>query len=89
MKKQIKRTKHKNDGDDEVGSSSTSYLANTEDVPPTESTTEASESDSSTTNKPNNPAHQQLEQIFWSKSTNDEEKTREEEFDEYLADLLL
>lgn len=36
-----------------------------------------------------NVAHQQLEQIFWSKSTNAEEKTREEEFDEYLADLLL
>lgn len=37
----------------------------------------------------NEPAHQQLEQIFWTKSTNEEEKTREEEFDDYLADLLL
>lgn len=37
----------------------------------------------------NEAAHQQLEQIFWSKSTNEEEKTREEEFDDYLADLLL
>lgn len=34
-------------------------------------------------------AHKQLEQIFWTKSTSEEEKTREEEFDEYLADLLL
>lgn len=34
-------------------------------------------------------AQQQLEQIFWAKTTNEEEKTREEEFDEFLADLLL
>lgn len=37
----------------------------------------------------NDVAHQQLEQIFWTKSTNPVEKSREEEFDEYLADLLL
>lgn len=37
----------------------------------------------------NGVAHQQLEQIFWTKSTNPVEKTREEEFDDYLADLLL
>lgn len=37
----------------------------------------------------NEVAHQQLEQIFWKKSTNEEEKSREQEFDEYLADLLL
>lgn len=34
-------------------------------------------------------AQQQLEQIFWAKTTNEEEKTREEEFDDFLADLLL
>lgn len=30
-----------------------------------------------------------LEQACWTKTTNQEEKSREEEFDEYLADLLL
>lgn len=40
-------------------------------------------------NRTNDVAHQQLEQIFWSRSTDDVEKTREEEFDDYLADLLL
>lgn len=89
MKKQTKRSKHKKDGDDDVGCSSTLSQASAEDVPPTEFKIEASDSDSGTTNKPNDAGHQQLEQIFWSKSTNDEEKTREEEFDEYLADLLL
>lgn len=34
-------------------------------------------------------AAQNLEQGCWSKTTNQEEKSREEEFDEYLADLLL
>lgn len=34
-------------------------------------------------------AAQSLEQGCWSKTTNQEEKSREEEFDEYLADLLL
>ncbi|XP_031630818.1 protein FRA10AC1 homolog [Contarinia nasturtii] len=42
-----------------------------------------------TTTAPESSAVQQLEQIFWSKSTNDEEKSREEEFDDYLANLLL
>lgn len=37
----------------------------------------------------NKTTHQRLEEMFWSKSLNEEEKTREEEFDEYLADLLL
>lgn len=37
----------------------------------------------------NDAAHQQLEQIFWTKTTNEVEKTRDEEFDEYLSNLLL
>lgn len=32
---------------------------------------------------------QNLEHACWTKTTNQEEKSREEEFDEYLADLLL
>lgn len=37
----------------------------------------------------NDAAHHQLEQIFWTKTTNEVEKTRDEEFDEYLSNLLL
>lgn len=35
------------------------------------------------------PASQNLETRCWAKTTSHEEKSREEEFDDYLADLLL
>lgn len=88
MKKKAKHSKH--DNEDSGPSSSTSSMTHTENTSTTEQQISMT-SDESTAPivTGNGGAHQQLEQIFWSKSTNEEEKTREEEFDEYLADLLL
>lgn len=87
MKKKTKYNKHENE--ESASSSSTSSRINTENSSTTEQHTNESDEIPAPTITGNEVAHQQLEQIFWSKSTNDEEKTREEEFDEYLADLLL
>lgn len=87
MKKKSKHGKHKNE--DNAPGSSTSSCMNTQNSSTTEQYTNAPDELSAPSVTGNEVAHQQLEQIFWSKSTNDEEKTREEEFDEYLADLLL
>lgn len=88
MKKKVKHTKLENI--ESVPNASTSSCVSGENTPNAQqnvSTTD--ESTTAATHTVNEVAHQQLEQIFWSKSTNEEEKTREEEFDEYLADLLL
>lgn len=87
MKKKTKHSKHEND--DSVPSSSTSTSKDTDNNSSTDERINATDESAAPTITGNNVAHQQLEQIFWSKSTNEEEKTREEEFDEYLADLLL
>lgn len=90
MRKQTKHTKlrHKEDGASTSVSSSVSVDYSTT------TTTEVSDfnispSTDTVSNRGSDAAHQQLEQIFWTKSTEDVEKTREEEFDDYLADLLL
>lgn len=88
IKKRNKNCKHKNDINDSIDVPSTSSSSSK-----AENTTNAESSLKETaeciqTHKIDG-AHQQLEQIFWNKSTNEEEKTREEEFDDYLADLLL
>lgn len=87
IKKKSKHSKHEND--DSIPSSSTSTCLNTENSLTTEQNVNATDELTPPTHTGNEVAHQQLEQIFWSKSTNEEEKTREEEFDDYLADLLL
>lgn len=90
MKKQSKnekRSKHKNE--DNQRTSNPSTTANSNENSFTEHQSNSLDSVELPTSSGNDAAHQQLEQIFWTKSTNDEEKTREEEFDEYLADLLL
>lgn len=87
MKKKIKHNKH--ESEDSAPSSSTSSNTNTENHSTTEQRSNVPDEMIVPTVTGNEGAHQQLEQIFWSKSTNDEDKTREEEFDEYLADLLL
>lgn len=85
MKKHKKHGTHKHSDTNDrsatssLGSPTTSY---NEDTPQTDSI-------ETPQNATENRAVQQLEQIFWSKSTNDEEKSREEEFDDYLANLLL
>lgn len=90
MKKQTKHSKHKN-GDIGSPSSLAASQANDKGHTDREHPSEGIQSEdvATSTSRANEGAHQQLEQIFWSKSTNDEEKTREDEFDEYLADLLL
>lgn len=87
MKKKAKHSKHENENNSP--SSSTSFSRNTENSTITEQQMNVADEPTAPTIAGNEVAHQQLEQIFWSKSTNEEEKTREEEFDEYLADLLL
>lgn len=93
MKKQAKHSKHSKHTheheDDAPNSSASTSHVKTEAVSPTEDRMDTSEEDGAASSKGNEAAHHQLEQIFWTKSTNEEEKTREEEFDEYLADLLL
>lgn len=82
-KKKTKRNKH-----------SASTSSTTEESLPAEGGTSSTDQletpaeDIAEPSQGNETAHRQLEQIFWQKSTNEEEKTREEEFDEYLADLL-
>lgn len=89
MKKQSKHSKHsKHKTDEDIPTASTSSsIVNAEHNLTAEHRVDGSEGDGPPIRS--NEAQQQLEQIFWSKSTNEEEKTREEEFDEYLADLLL
>lgn len=87
MKKKAKHSKH--DNEDSGPSSSTSSMTHTENTSSTEQQLTTSDEPTAPLVTGNGGAHQQLEQIFWSKSTNEEDKTREEEFDEYLADLLL
>lgn len=89
IKKKAKLSKHKHENEVNAPSSSTSSCINTENSLATEQHVSVSDELVAPTNTGNEVPHQQLEQIFWSKSTNEEEKTREEEFDEYLADLLL
>lgn len=91
MKKQIKHTSHKHN--DAVPGSSKSSEVNAIDSTPKGTSRGMDmgtpQNNYTMQNKGNDAAHQQLEQIFWSKSTDEVEKTREEEFDDYLADLLL
>lgn len=87
MKKKVKHIKQ--DDDDTVPNPSTSSSIDTEIDSNPEQNVNASHEFPPPAHTGNEQAHQHLEQIFWSKSTNDEDKTREEEFDEYLADLLL
>lgn len=89
MKKQTKHISHKHNN--AVPSSSKSSEVNAIDSTPKVTPNAMEMGTSQNIDKmQNKDAHQQLEQIFWSKSTTDDiEKTREEEFDEYLADLLL
>lgn len=96
MKKQNK-SKHRKLQDerlDETLASTSSSFADTQRTPIEETDDQNNESSNQLSTQAqeyrgNNVAHQQLEQIFWAKSTNPVEKTREEEFDDYLADLLL
>lgn len=97
-KREIKRLKHTKHNKSKHNKGSTNP---TESSPATSGTSTSSRihddgessADTSvdTTMKPagNDAAHHQLEQIFWTKTTHEVEKTREEEFDEYLANLLL
>lgn len=91
MKKHTKSSKQKHRTDD----ASTSHVADSfgEGGSSKEQPHESQQHEIRSTEPPDQAAHQavhqQLEQIFWTKSTNEEEKTREEEFDDYLADLLL
>lgn len=87
MKKKAKHSKH--DNEDSAPSSSTSSMTHTENSSSTEQQINTPDEPTVPLVTGNGVARQQLEQIFWAKSTNEEEKTREEEFDEYLADLLL
>lgn len=89
--KRIKRTaKHgKHESIDNIPNSSTSSTIDTENSSIAEQNVNTTDEIPAAAHIVNEVAHQQLEQIFWSKSTNDEDKTRGEEFDEYLADLLL
>lgn len=91
MKKQTKHTNHKHN--DAVPSSSKSSEVNainsTPKATPRGMKMGTSQNIDTMQDKGNDATHQQLEQIFWSKSTDDIEKTREEEFDDYLANLLL
>lgn len=85
VKRIKKKSKHKKRSSDDGGAASSSLATSDSAVPMEEL---------QTTQEPDNCGHndvaqKQLEQIFWAKSTNEEEKTREDEFDEYLADLLL
>lgn len=91
MKKQAKHTKHSKHEDNlDVSSPSTSTThMNIDDNLSLNHLTNEPETSDAPSSSGTDAAHQQLEQIFWSKSTNEEEKTREEEFDDYLADLLL
>lgn len=84
--KSIKQT-HKNIDDYEISTShETSTETTTNSIPPQHHHNEIPENENPTTSQ---TAQQQLEQIFWTKSTCEEEKTREEEFDDYLTELLL
>lgn len=87
MKKKAKHSKH--DNEDSAPSSSASSMTQPENISSTEQHISTTDESTVPLVAGNEVAHQQLEQIFWTKSTNEEEKTREEEFDEYLADLLL
>lgn len=87
IKKQTKHNHHRHN--DAVASTSTSSCSTTDDSTTTENEMNSLKKNETIPNRGNEVAHQQLEQIFWSKSTDDVEKTREEEFDDYLANLLL
>lgn len=97
IKKQNKSNKHKglpSDHIDEPSASTSSSLSaeNLQDNRSENVNSESAENSQAAQDRQssaNDVAHKQLEQIFWSKSKTVEEKTREEEFDEYLADLLL
>lgn len=93
MKKQAKHTKHskhKHEDDLDITSPSTSASQmNIDSNLALDHRTNEPETADAPSSSGSEAAHQQLEQIFWTKSTNEEEKTREEEFDDYLADLLL
>lgn len=83
----MKKHKKRSDEKKQTNASSSGMPAN--DILPIEQQIETSQNIETTQNKGNDTNHQRLEEMFWSKSSNEEEKTREEEFDEYLADLLL
>lgn len=87
IKRKTKYNKHENDG--YASSSSTTAIGTESSSTMEQRVADGAEESIALLNTGNEVAHQQLEQIFWSKSTNEEDKTREEEFDEYLADLLL
>lgn len=90
IKKHTKSNKHKHRAiDSSVSSSQPAADTSGEGNSSTKQHVEALQHDVQSTAQPNDTVHQQLEQIFWTKSTNEEEKSREEEFDDYLADLLL
>lgn len=89
MKKSSKHKNHRRNPDRDVATSSTQSTSDKIASDSDSQTEQEHERNDSTTSGRNETAQKQLEQIFWSKSTNEEEKTREEEFDEYLADLLL
>lgn len=89
-KRMKKHTKHASQRYDAgAGPSSVLQATTSHDSTVRENEMTTSQNIDSLPNRTNDVAHQQLEQIFWSKSTDDVEKSREEEFDDYLADLLL
>lgn len=90
-KREAKRMKNntKQRYDDGNSTSSVVQATTSNDLTVREIETGTSQNIDMLPNRTSDVAHQQLEQIFWSKSTDDVEKTREEEFDDYLADLLL
>ncbi|XP_055316331.1 protein FRA10AC1 homolog [Sitodiplosis mosellana] len=91
VKRMKKQTKHNSHRHNDVAASSVSPQATTsyDSTERGNKTNISQHTDAIPNSKASDAAHQQLEQIFWSKSTDDVEKTREEEFDDYLADLLL